>query len=220
MTKPALQYYLSLARSSRIELEEKKSRFIALAKPVENVEEAQGFLREQQQKYPDATHHVYAWILAKPQMAQSFSDDGEPQGTAGMPVLDVLAKQGLVQAAVIVVRYFGGIKLGAGGLVRAYSKAASQAVEEAGIVRWLTHQMYRLSSDYGLAEKLRYQLDQLGYRQEEPIYQAKVEWEVAVALGREEEFIDLVKDLTADRVVYHKGEIREFPLQADLQPGT
>lgn len=215
-TKPVLQYYLSLARSSQIELEEKKSRFIGLAKPVGDVEEAQEFLSEQKQKYPDATHHVYAWILAKPQMTQSFSDDGEPQGTAGMPVLDVLAKQDLVQAAVIVVRYFGGVKLGAGGLVRAYSKAASLAVEQAGIVRWLAHRMYRLSADYALTERLRYQLDQLGYRQTEPLYQAHVEWQVAVALDKEEEFIALVKDLTADRVLCHKEGIREFPLQADV----
>ena len=111
--------YRTVASSSQIELEEKKSRFIAVCRPLVNEIEANAFVSGIRQEYPDATHHVYAWILGGETILQRYSDDGEPQGTAGIPVLDVLRKNGIDQAGIVVVRYFGGTLLGTGGLVHA-----------------------------------------------------------------------------------------------------
>ena len=150
-----ISQYRSLRDSAEIEYIEKKSRFIGVAAPLQNTKEAEAFVQKQRERFPDATHHVFAWIIIKPQRIQRFSDAGEPQGTAGLPVFDVLDKQDLVQAGIVIVRYFGGIKLGAGGLVRAYGKAASLAVEKAKPIIWQNHRLFHLTCDYTYAEKVR-----------------------------------------------------------------
>lgn len=111
----------------------KRSRFIGYAKPVTTVQEANDFISEIKSKHWDATHNVYAYILREGGVKR-YSDDGEPQGTAGVPVLDVLEKEGLVDVCVVVTRYFGGILLGGGGLVRAYSHSAKIGVDSAKII--------------------------------------------------------------------------------------
>lgn len=125
--------YRTLRKQAQCEYEIKHSRFIATVCPVTTREEAEQFIAAVSKKYWDATHNVYAYVLRDGQQRR-YSDDGEPQGTAGMPVLDVLLKSQLVDCAVVVTRYFGGIMLGAGGLVRAYSHSASLGVNEGGIV--------------------------------------------------------------------------------------
>ena len=111
----------------------KRSRFIGYARPVTTVEEANAFVAEIKSKHWDATHNVHAYILREGGIKR-YSDDGEPQGTAGVPVLDVLEKEGLVDVCVVVTRYFGGILLGGGGLVRAYSHSAKIGVDSAKII--------------------------------------------------------------------------------------
>lgn len=111
----------------------KRSRFIGYANPVTTIEEANAFIAEIKSKNWDATHNVYAYILREGGIKR-YSDDGEPQGTAGVPVLDVLKKEGLVDTCVVVTRYFGGILLGGGGLVRAYSHSAKIGVKSAKII--------------------------------------------------------------------------------------
>ncbi|MBQ3524416.1 MAG: YigZ family protein [Clostridia bacterium] len=111
----------------------KRSRFIGYAKPVTTVDEANAFIAEIKSKHWDATHNVYAYIL-RDGGVKRYSDDGEPQGTAGVPVLDVLEKENLVDVCVVVTRYFGGILLGGGGLVRAYSHSAKIGVDSAKII--------------------------------------------------------------------------------------
>lgn len=125
--------YLTIAREAVDEFVEKRSRFMGAIKPVTTEEEALAFIREKQKKYWDATHNVYAYVLDGGNLCR-FSDDGEPQGTAGIPVLDVLRKEGLTDCVVVVTRYFGGILLGGGGLVRAYSHGAKIAVDAGGVV--------------------------------------------------------------------------------------
>lgn len=202
--------YYSVKEYAEIEFEEKRSRFIAIAKPITDPKEAEEFIAEQESRFPDANHHVYAWIIDRPQRLQRYSDDGEPQGTAGMPVLDVLRKQDLVQTIIVVVRYFGGVKLGAGGLVRAYSKAAAEAIKKAQPISWLLHRIYDLACDYSNAERVQYQLSQLNYHQSEPEYGADVKWQVAVRPNNEESFIILLKNLTSDNIKYKRGELKEF----------
>lgn len=125
--------YRTIARAAEDEFTEKRSRFIGAIQPVTTEEEALAFIHARSKNYWDARHNVYAYILDGGSLCR-FSDDGEPQGTAGMPVLDVLRKEGLTDCAVVVTRYFGGILLGGGGLVRAYSHAAKLAVDAGGVV--------------------------------------------------------------------------------------
>ncbi len=125
--------YLTIEKAAVDEFTEKRSRFIGAIQPVTTEEETLAFIRQRQKEFWDAKHNVYAYVLDRGALCR-FSDDGEPQGTAGIPVLDVLRKEGLTDCAVVVTRYFGGILLGGGGLVRAYSHAAKLAVDAAGVV--------------------------------------------------------------------------------------
>ena len=125
--------YRTIKEFSNDEYIVKRSRFIAYAKPVTTVDEANSFIAEIKSKHWDATHNVYAYILREGGIKR-YSDDGEPQGTAGVPVLDVLEKENLVDVCVVVTRYFGGILLGGGGLVRAYSHSAKIGVDSAKII--------------------------------------------------------------------------------------
>ncbi|MGN0539627.1 MAG: YigZ family protein [Candidatus Fimenecus sp.] len=131
----------------------KRSRFIGYAKPVVSVDEANAFIAEIKSKHWDATHNVYAYILREGGVKR-YSDDGEPQGTAGVPVLDVLEKERLVDTAVVVTRYFGGILLGGGGLVRAYSHSAKIAVDSAKIITMALCLDLKIECDYNFYGKL------------------------------------------------------------------
>lgn len=131
----------------------KRSRFIGYAKPVTTVEEANSFIAEIKSKHWDATHNVYAYILREGGVKR-YSDDGEPQGTAGVPVLDVLEKEGLVDVCVVVTRYFGGILLGGGGLVRAYSHSAKIGVDSAKIITMAHCLDLEVQCDYTFYGKL------------------------------------------------------------------
>ncbi|MBQ3202232.1 MAG: YigZ family protein [Clostridia bacterium] len=139
--------YLTIAKEGMDEFVERKSRFMGFIKPVTTEEEALNFIREKQKKYWDATHNVYAYVLEGGNLCR-FSDDGEPQGTAGIPVLDVLRKEGLTDCVVVVTRYFGGILLGAGGLVRAYSHGAKIAVDAGGVVEMRRCLLGEIVCDY------------------------------------------------------------------------
>ncbi len=127
-----MQEYKTILKPVSVEFVERRSRFIGHVCPVESEEEALAFLAELRTRHWDATHNVYAYSLRQSGI-QRYSDDGEPQGTAGIPSLDVLRKSGVTDVIAVVTRYFGGILLGAGGLVRAYSHAVSLALEESGI---------------------------------------------------------------------------------------
>ena len=122
--------YVTVEREAADEFIEKKSRFIGSCRPVQTEEEALDFIAKLKSQYWDASHNVYAYILREGNIAR-FSDDGEPQGTAGIPVIDTLKKAGVVDAVVVATRYFGGILLGGGGLIRAYSHTASIALAAA-----------------------------------------------------------------------------------------
>lgn len=139
--------YLTIAREAVDEFTEKRSRFIGAIRPVTTEEEAQAFIRERCKTYWDAKHNVYAYVLEGGNLCR-FSDDGEPQGTAGIPVLDVLRKEGLTDCVVVVTRYFGGILLGGGGLVRAYSHGAKLAVDAAGVVEMRLCLLGEITCDY------------------------------------------------------------------------
>ncbi len=127
--------YDSIGGYGESRYEEKKSVFLGFAKPVTTEEDAIAFVAGIRKQYPDARHHVYAYVLREDNKSR-YTDDGEPSGTAGMPVLDILRKQNLTDCVIVVVRYFGGTLLGTGGLVRAYTIAAKDAIENGGIITW------------------------------------------------------------------------------------
>ncbi len=143
-----MEEYRTVLEESEAVFTERRSRFICRSKPVQSEEEALGFLHAVRTACWDANHNVFAYCLRAGGIKR-FSDDGEPQGTAGMPVLDVLQKSGVTDAAVVVTRYFGGILLGAGGLVRAYSHGASLALEQAKIIVMRSCLCCSLQCEYG-----------------------------------------------------------------------
>lgn len=141
--------YFTVEKAASDEFTEKRSRFIGYARPVTTEAEATAFVEEIRKKHWDAKHNVYAYVLREGNTAR-YSDDGEPQGTAGVPTLDVLRKQGVTDCVVVVTRYFGGILLGGGGLVRAYSRAASLALQAAGVVSMRSFTECETTLDYNL----------------------------------------------------------------------
>ena len=148
-----MESYKTIRESANAQFVEKRSRFIGYIAPVTTAQQAQDFIAEIKSKHWDATHNVSAYILREGNLKR-YSDDGEPQGTAGVPALSVLEKAGLVDCVVVVTRYFGGILLGGGGLVRAYSHSASIAVEAGGIVTRAMCSHMSVKCDYYFYGKL------------------------------------------------------------------
>lgn len=140
---------------------EKKSRFIGYAKPVKTQEEAVEFINSIKSKHWDAKHNVYAYVLRENNI-QRYSDDGEPGGTAGMPVLDVILKEGITDVCVVATRYFGGVLLGTGGLVRAYSHTSKIALEAANIITMAQCNIESVKVDYSFYEKFNSLLESIG----------------------------------------------------------
>lgn len=155
------RFCTTLGREASAEFEEKKSVFIGHAKPVRAEEEALAFIKAKKAEYADARHNVWAYRL-RGDILVRCSDDGEPQGSAGLPVLEVLRKSGVSDAAVVVTRYFGGILLGAGGLVRAYSHAARLAVDNAGIVTYEKYTEFCLRCSYSDYQRYLAELPKFG----------------------------------------------------------
>ena len=167
-----MQEYVTIYAPAEDEFVERKSRFIGAIAPVQTEEEAQAWIAQVRQQHRDATHNTYAYILRNG--IKRYSDDGEPQGTAGVPMLDCIEKEGLVDVAVVVTRYFGGILLGAGGLVRAYSHGASIALEAAGIVTMRECIMASLSCDYNQYGRLQALIPECGGTVEDTVFGERV----------------------------------------------
>ena len=152
-----MEQYLVPASAAEETMIEKKSRFIGHIWPVETEEEAIAHIKEMRDKYWDATHNVYAYVLKSG--AMRYSDDGEPGGTAGMPVLNVLRQEEIYNVCCVVTRYFGGTLLGAGGLVRAYSKSAKLALDAAGIAMKRVWDRVDIPCSYALFERVRQEVE-------------------------------------------------------------
>ena len=149
--------YLTISENAKASFIEKRSEFIGYISPVKTNDEAVAFINSIKAEHRKAKHNVYAYILREDNISR-YSDDGEPQGTAGVPVLDVLKKRGLTDVCVVVTRYFGGILLGGGGLVRAYSHAASLACDAAHIMDMCLCHRLKITADYGMYGKISYLL--------------------------------------------------------------
>ncbi len=154
-------FYTTLEHEGEAEFTEKRSVFIGHAIPVQSEEEAQAYIKKQKSAYMDARHNVWAYLM-KGEIVARYSDDGEPQGTAGVPVLDTIRKSGVTDAVVVVTRYFGGILLGAGGLVRAYSHTAKLALEAAHIITYEQYTELELVCSYSDYQRYQAELPRFG----------------------------------------------------------
>ena len=189
---------VTLAKEVSVEMEERKSVFIGHAKPVSSEEEARAFIDAKKKEYHDATHNVYAYFLNGGAVAR-YSDDGEPQGTAGMPVLNVVKLSGATDLCVVVTRYFGGILLGAGGLVRAYSASAKQAIDEAGMAVFEDYAVLQVKVSYSDYQKLTVALEKMGASEDSCDFGEDVSVVTAIVRTREEEIRQTVSELTYGR---------------------
>ncbi len=161
-----MESYTTVLNNGSFEYEDRKSVFIGECAPVSSESEALGFISYMKKKYSDANHHVYAYVLRENSIMR-FSDDREPQGTAGMPVLDAIRKRGCTDAVIVVVRYFGGTLLGTGGLVRAYSAAAVGALEAGSIVTYDIYSVIKITVSYSEYQKVLPMLSDSGFRVED-----------------------------------------------------
>ena len=168
--------YRTVRQEAADEFVERRSRFIGTIKPVTTEEDALAFIADRKKQYWDAKHNVYAYILREGQIRR-YSDDGEPQGTAGMPVLDVLQKEGLTDCVVVVTRYFGGILLGGGGLVRAYSHAARLAVDAGERLEMRPCALLSIDCDYAQYGRVAPLVAELGGVTDDTIYTEAVRLE-------------------------------------------
>lgn len=190
-----------------------KSTFIGYAKPIETEEEAVAFVNEIKKKHKDATHNVWAYTIGKYMNIQRYSDDGEPQGTAGIPTLEVIKKEDLRDVVVVVTRYFGGIKLGAGGLVRAYTKGAKVGLEAAKIIEKVLYQELRIKIDYTQLGKVQNEIMNMGYFIKDTVYEDYVEIIVYSRINEVEDIISRMTDITSATAELKLGE--EFYLSEE-----
>jgi uncharacterized YigZ family protein len=200
------RYFTVRQEVSEHEIIIQKSRFIAHIKRAENEGEAQEFIQTLKKKYWDANHNCSAYLIGENDQIQKANDDGEPSGTAGVPILEVLKKKKLKDTVVVITRYFGGIKLGAGGLIRAYGKATSEGLETAGIVERRLVQVIHVKIDYTWLGKVEKELRESDYIIKEIHYLDIVEVEVYVNEDQVNVFVDWLTELTNGQADLKKGE--------------
>ncbi|HGM3507032.1 TPA: YigZ family protein [Clostridioides difficile] len=189
--------YRTLHEFGTDEITIEKSVFIGYAKPIKSEEEALEFINEIKKKHKDATHNVWAYTVGQNMNIQRYSDDGEPQGTAGIPTLEVIKKEDLRDVAVVVTRYFGGTKLGAGGLVRAYTKGAKLGLEAGKIIYKVMYQEVKVKIDYTQLGKVQNELMNLGYFIKDTVYEDNVEIIVYSKLEDVEKLSEKMTDITS-----------------------
>ncbi|WLR55533.1 YigZ family protein [Mesobacillus subterraneus] len=202
-----LPSYLTVKGYGEHEIEIQKSRFIAYIDRAETEEEAQEFIQRIKKKNWNATHNCSAYMIGENDQIQKANDDGEPSGTAGVPILEVLKKKHLKDTVVVITRYFGGIKLGAGGLIRAYGKATSEGIAATGIVERKLMRIMHTSVDYTWLGKLENELRSSIYKLKEIHYLENVELETFVEEGQTDIFTEWMTELTNGQSKIAPGEV-------------
>ncbi len=201
-----LPHYYTVKKSGEHEIVIEKSRFIAHISRAETEELAQEFIGSIKKKHWNATHNCSAYLIGENDQIQKANDDGEPSGTAGVPILEVLKKRKLKDTVVVVTRYFGGIKLGAGGLIRAYGKSTSEGLNSVGVVERRLVQVMHVKIDYTWLGKLEKELRASEYKVKEIHYLDTVEIETYVDEAKTEVFSDWMVELTNGQCQIHGGE--------------
>ena len=202
--------YITIREYGEDEFIEKKSQFIGYAKRCETEEEAKEFVSEIKSMHKQATHNCWAYIVGKNMGIQRYSDDGEPQGTAGIPILEVMKKSNVTDCAIVVTRYFGGIMLGAGGLTRAYTKGASIALKAGGVVEKVEGVKVSLEIDYDMIGKIQYMCGQNNWHIEDTEYTDKVVFHVLAELPVAEEIEKSSVEVTNGKVIVTKSDVEIY----------
>lgn len=185
--------YTTVRNEAHVEFEEKRSLFIGHATHVDSEEEAQAFIKQLKKEYSDATHNCFAYLL-KGGIIARYSDDGEPQGTAGVPMLETIRKSGVDDVCVVVTRYFGGILLGAGGLVRAYSHSTAIAIEGAEVISYEPYSVYELRCGYSEYQKYNNLLLNYGVVVDDTVFEADVCVRFAVKRERADGLLNKISE--------------------------
>lgn len=204
-----MQNYRVPFEHGEAEFVEKKSRFIGNIFRVVTEQEAQEHIAEIQKKYRDANHNVYAYIIDGGRVMR-YSDNGEPQGTAGIPVLEVLKKEEIFDALCVVTRYFGGILLGAGGLTRAYSRGARVAIEQSGTAIMRPYQFAKLQMGYHMVDSVRRLMAECEVAETAAEYGASVCFEICAPAEGFEPFALKLRNLTSNSAILEKTEEKLF----------
>lgn len=200
-----MQSYTTVRGEGVFEYEDRRSVFIGTAVPVSTESDAIRFIEFIKKKYPDARHHVYAYVLRENSIMR-FSDDREPQGTAGMPVLDAIRKRGCTDTAVVVIRYFGGTLLGTGGLVRAYSAAAVGALERAEIITYDIYRELTVTVSYSDYQRILPLIEEKSFRVLDTLYADNVIIKGRIQRDSTEEFVKGIGEITSARGEISLGE--------------
>lgn len=205
--------YITVGSSANAEILINKSRFIGHAARAETEAEAIAFIDSIKTKHRQATHNCSAYMIGEHDSIQKANDDGEPSGTAGVPMLEVLKKQGLKDTVLVVTRYYGGIKLGGGGLIRAYGKSASEAIAASGVVERRLHHLMKVSIDYTWLGKMENEIRQSDYPLAGIDYSDAVVLSIHVPVEKEQQFIDWINELTNGQAEIESAhsEFLEFP---------
>ena len=195
--------YTTLGGEGEAEMIEKKSIFIGQAAPAKTEAEALAFIEKIRHKHGDAAHNVWAYMVNKGAQAR-YTDGGEPQGTAGIPILDVIRKNHFTDAVIVVTRYFGGILLGAGGLVRAYSASAKMAVDAAQIVTYEPYTEFRLTCGYAEYQRLQNELPKMGVEQDDISFAEGITLRLAVRRAVFDSVSARISEITSGRCLPEK----------------
>lgn len=205
--------YKSIHKFGRDEIIINKSKFIGTATPVENEEAAIEFINSIKKEFKDATHNCYAYVIGENKNIQRYSDDGEPSGTAGMPILNVINQESLVNVAVVVTRYFGGVLLGAGGLVRAYTKGCKIGLESGIIVDKNLYYDVSFSLDYTLLGKMENELLKGNFILKDKIYSDHVTVKLIVKENETNKINALVSEITSGRAEINLGQTSYYSIK-------
>ncbi|MDW4408332.1 YigZ family protein [Staphylococcus saprophyticus] len=188
-----------------------KSRFIAHIKPVESEEDAKAFINQVSTKHREATHNCFAYTIGDQMNIQKANDNGEPSGTAGVPMLGILKKLEIHNACVVVTRYFGGIKLGGGGLIRAYSGAVRDVIYDIGRVELKPAIPTTVTINYDLTGKFEYELESTSYLLRDQNYTDKVSYQIDVVASDYDEFIAFLNRTTSGNYDLEEAEVMRLP---------
>lgn len=202
--------YFTIKDESKAEFKEKKSVFIGQVKRVETEDEAKEFIQKVKSEHKEARHNVYAYLIGENRMIQRYSDDGEPHGTGGIPMLEVLKKSDITDVVVVVTRYFGGILLGTGGLARAYSKGASLAVKESGIVEKVKGISLKIVIEYDLLGKLQHSCADRNIYIENIDYTDKVKIKILCEFSNLEKVEALITEVSSGKALFEKEEPKMY----------
>ena len=209
--------YKTLKAAASDEFIVNKSRFSGYASPCETEEEALAFLKSIREKHKDATHNCYAYVIGQNAGIMRYNDDGEPGGTAGMPIIEVIKARGVVNCCVVVTRYFGGVLLGAGGLVRAYTKGCVVALNAAQVVTMEESQRILMDIPYPMWDKINYHLQSLPQITEHTEFGASVSVTLLVRVKDVEMVIEKLNTLSDGKLDYLPDEILHYPWPVEAE---